>query len=117
MNGTLAASVHAEEEDTALAHALLATLQERAGRVVWNGFATGVAVAEAMVHGGPYPATTNASHTSVGSSSIRRFLRPVCFQDVPDALLPAALKDDNPLGISRVVDGRYQASASSGIAR
>jgi NADP-dependent aldehyde dehydrogenase len=72
---------------------------------VWNSWPTGVAVGWAMHHGGPYPATTAPLHTSVGATAIDRFLRPVCFQDVPDALLPPALRDDNPLGIVRRIDG------------
>jgi NADP-dependent aldehyde dehydrogenase len=71
---------------------------------VFNGVPTGVAVVPAMQHGGPYPSSTSSAHTSVGTAAIRRFLRPVAYQDVPDALLPAALRDANPLGIERVVN-------------
>ena len=73
--------------------------------MIWNGWPTGVAVSHAMTHGGPYPATTAPGHTSVGTTAIRRFLRPVTYQSVPDALLPAALRDGNPLGVPRKVDG------------
>ncbi|WP_312391890.1 aldehyde dehydrogenase family protein, partial [Pseudomonas sp.] len=81
-------------------------LQDKVGRVLLNGYPTGVEVCDAMVHGGPYPATSDARGTSVGSLAIDRFLRPVCFQNYPDALLPPALQDGNPLGISRLIEGR-----------
>ncbi len=80
-------------------------LVEKAGRVVWNGFPTGVAVTAAQHHGGPYPATTFPAHTSVGTAAITRFLRAVAFQDAPQELLPPELRDDNPLGLLRQVDG------------
>jgi len=73
--------------------------------VIWNGWPTGVAVTHAMTHGGPYPATTASLHTSVGSTAIRRFLRPVSFQSVPQSLLPRELRDGNPLGLPRRVNG------------
>jgi NADP-dependent aldehyde dehydrogenase len=103
----LTASIHADDEDLPLARRLLDTLSGRVGRVVWNGYPTGVAVAWAMHHGGPYPATTDALHTSVGSSSIRRWLRPVAYQDVPETLLPAELIDapDAAHRVPRRVDG------------
>ncbi|MDN5518637.1 MULTISPECIES: aldehyde dehydrogenase (NADP(+)) [Pseudomonas] len=86
-------------------------LQEKVGRVLLNGYPTGVEVCDAMVHGGPYPATSDARGTSVGTLAIDRFLRPVCFQNYPNALLPDALKDANPLGISRLVDGEMLRSS------
>jgi NADP-dependent aldehyde dehydrogenase len=86
-------------------------LQEKVGRILLNGYPTGVEVCEAMVHGGPYPATSDSRGTSVGTLAIDRFLRPVCFQNYPDALLPEALQDANPLGIRRLVDGEVSASA------
>jgi len=103
--GELTASIHGESGD-AIAPQLFAELSERAGRVLWNGWPTGVAVSHAMHHGGPYPSTTSALHTSVGPTSIRRFLRPVCYQSVPQNLLPEALQDANPLDIPRAVDGK-----------
>jgi NADP-dependent aldehyde dehydrogenase len=106
--GQLAAGVHGEEADTVVS-ALLALLADRAGRVLWNGWPTGVSVTEAMQHGGPYPATTAPLHTSVGTASIERFLRPVCFQSIPDDLLPVALRDANPLGLPRRVNGHGEA--------
>jgi NADP-dependent aldehyde dehydrogenase len=87
---------------------LLASLTPLAGRVVVNGWPTGVAVAPAQHHGGPYPATTTTS-TSVGGTAIERWLRPVVYQDAPPALLPAELRDDNPLGLPRRVDGVREA--------
>ena len=86
-------------------------LQEKVGRILLNGYPTGVEVCEAMVHGGPYPATSDSRGTSVGTLAIDRFLRPVCFQNYPDALLPEALQDANPLGIRRLVDGEVSQSA------
>jgi NADP-dependent aldehyde dehydrogenase len=105
--GQLAAGVHGGATD-AIVPALLAILTDRAGRVLWNGWPTGVSVTEAMQHGGPYPATTSPLHTSVGTASIDRFLRPVCYQSMPDPLLPPALRDDNPLGLPRRVNGHCE---------
>jgi NADP-dependent aldehyde dehydrogenase len=103
--GNLTATVQAEDADAATLAPLVDALRDRAGRVVYNGWPTGVAVAPAMHHGGPFPSTTASIHTSVGTTAIRRFLRPVCYQNTPQALLPEALRDDNPLGIPRRVDG------------
>lgn len=89
--GQLTATLQMDDGDIGLARALLPTLERMAGRVLANGFPTGVEVCDAMVHGGPYPASTNFGATSVGTLSIRRFLRPVCYQNLPDALLPADL--------------------------
>ena len=77
----------------------------KAGRLIVNGWPTGVEVCHAMQHGGPWPATSDARFTSVGSAALERFIRPVCYQDVPQSLLPDALKDGNPLGILRLVEG------------
>ena len=103
--GNLTATVHGTDEDHAVAAELLPLLQERAGRVVWNGWPTGVAVSWAMHHGGPFPATVGSIHTSVGTTAARRFQRPVCFQDTPAGLLPEVLRDENVLGLSRRVNG------------
>ena len=102
--GTLTATLHAEPGDGAV-EGLLALMAERAGRVVWGGWPTGVAVTWAMQHGGPWPATTSPLHTSVGVTAVRRFLRPVVYQGVPDAFLPEALREDNPWRLPRRVDG------------
>ncbi len=106
VEGQLSASLHAEASDEALAAELLRLLAERAGRLVFDGFPTGVAVTYGMTHGGPFPATTAAGTTSVGMTAIARFLRPVTYQNAPAALLPAALRAENPLGIWRRVDGQ-----------
>jgi NADP-dependent aldehyde dehydrogenase len=91
--------------DIESARRLLPSLERRAGRILANGFPTGVEVCHAMVHGGPFPATSNAMFTSVGATAIDRFLRPVCYQDLPDTLLPQALQESNPLGLWRLRDG------------
>jgi NADP-dependent aldehyde dehydrogenase len=91
--GQLTATIHMNQGDAPLARRLLPILQRKAGRVLVNGFPTGVEVADAMVHGGPYPASTNFGATSVGTLSIRRFLRPVCYQNVPEEILPEDLKE------------------------
>jgi NADP-dependent aldehyde dehydrogenase len=106
VEGQLTATIHATGDDRALAGALLPTLERKAGRVLFNGFPTGVEVSHAMVHGGPFPATSDSRTTSVGATAIERFLRPVCYQDVPAELLPEELRDDNPLGLARVIDGQ-----------
>ncbi|MEJ2856953.1 MULTISPECIES: aldehyde dehydrogenase (NADP(+)) [unclassified Saccharothrix] len=103
--GTLTGTVHASDDEHELAGAVAAALEGVAGRLIFNGWPTGVAVAWGMHHGGPWPATTNPLHTSVGATSIRRWLAPVTYQSWPDALLPAELRDANPLGIPRRVDG------------
>jgi NADP-dependent aldehyde dehydrogenase len=79
--------------------------------VIVNGYPTGVEVGHAIVHGGPYPATTDPGTTSVGSAAIRRFVRPLAFQNTPQSLLPPALRDDNPLGIMRLVNGEWTKQA------
>ena len=93
LKGQLTATLHLEEADHDAARALMPALERVAGRILCNGFPTGVEVADAMMHGGPWPASTNASTTSVGTLAIRRWLRPVCYQDVPEALLPDELRD------------------------
>ena len=104
LEGHLTATVHGTPQDLAEYAELLVILQDKAGRVVINGFPTGVEVTHAMVHGGPFPATTDSRSTSVGTTAIYRFTRPVCFQDFPDSLLPDALKSNNPLKINRLVN-------------
>jgi NADP-dependent aldehyde dehydrogenase len=102
----LTATLHAEDDEEEITRPLVDMLLRRSGRLVWNGYPTGVAVAWAMTHGGPYPSSTSAEHTSVGAAAIQRWLRPVTYQSVPEPLLPAELRDGNPLGIPRRVDGR-----------
>jgi NADP-dependent aldehyde dehydrogenase len=105
LEGQLTATLHLDAADHALAARLLPVLEDKAGRILANGWPTGVEVCHAMVHGGPFPATSDPRSTSVGTLAIRRFLRPVCYQDLPDALLPAAVQTGNPLGLPRLVDG------------
>jgi alpha-ketoglutaric semialdehyde dehydrogenase len=106
LEGQLTATLQMDDGDLEAARALLPTLERKAGRVLVGGFPTGVEVSDAMVHGGPYPATSDGRSTSVGTLAIRRFLRPVCYQDLPAALLPEELADGNPLGLWRLVEGR-----------
>jgi NADP-dependent aldehyde dehydrogenase len=105
LHGQLTATLIAEPADLEQYAELLPLLEQKAGRLLLNGYPTGVEVCDAMVHGGPYPATSDARGTSVGSLAIERFLRPVCYQNCPDAQLPPALQNANPLGIARLVDG------------
>jgi NADP-dependent aldehyde dehydrogenase len=105
LRGQLTATLIGEPGELAASADLVDLLQDKVGRLLVNGYPTGVEVCDAMVHGGPYPATSDARGTSVGTLAIDRFLRPVCFQNVPDALLPDALKNANPLGIERLVNG------------
>jgi NADP-dependent aldehyde dehydrogenase len=105
IEGQLTATIHATAIDYAIAKSLLPTLERKAGRILFNGFPTGVEVCHAMVHGGPFPSTSDSRTTSVGASAIDRFLRPVCYQEFPAELLPISLQDANPLGIPRVING------------
>lgn len=105
LTGHLTATVHGTEEDLAEHAELLAVLATKVGRLILNGYPTGVEVCHAMQHGGPYPATTDSRSTSVGTAAIHRFARPVCWQDFPEKALPAELRDANPRGIWRMVDG------------
>jgi alpha-ketoglutaric semialdehyde dehydrogenase len=108
LEGQLTIALHIDEADHVLARRLLPLLEGKAGRIVVNGFGTGVEVSHAMVHGGPFPATSEGRETSVGALAIRRFLRPVCYQDLPDALLAPELQAANPLGLTRRVNGRIE---------
>ena len=110
LEGQLSATIHLREADHALAARLLPALERKAGRIIANGWPTGVEVAHAMVHGGPFPATSDSRTTSVGSLAIERFLRPVCYQDLPSELLPEALRDGD-CGFERLVDGERVAPA------
>src|SRR5690606_34044737 len=101
LEGQLTATLHMTEDDTELADRLVDALELKVGRILVNGYPTGVEVCDAMVHGGPFPATSDSRTTSVGTAAIYRFLRPVSYQDVPDAVLPPALKRANPWGIPR----------------
>jgi 2,5-dioxopentanoate dehydrogenase len=111
LEGHLTASIHGTAEDLAENAALVRVLERKVGRLVFNGFPTGVEVTHAMVHGGPFPATSDSRTTSVGSLAILRFARPVCYQDFPDSSLPAELQNRNPLGLWRMVDGELTKEA------
>lgn len=105
LEGQLTATMHFREEDYPSAATLLPILERKAGRILANGWPTGVEVGHAMVHGGPFPATSNARSTSVGSLAIERFLRPVAYQDLPECLLPAPVQATNPWQLRRMLDG------------
>jgi alpha-ketoglutaric semialdehyde dehydrogenase len=107
LSGHLTATVHGTEDELPAYKALLDVLETKVGRLIINGYPTGVEVVEPMVHGGPYPATTDARSTSVGTAAIYRFTRPVCYQGMPQALLPDELQNTNPLGIWRRVNGNF----------
>ncbi len=111
LRGQLTATLVGEPAELEQSADLVAVLEQKVGRVLINGYPTGVEVCDAMVHGGPWPATSDARGTSVGTLAIDRFLRPVCYQNFPDALLPEALKNRNPLGLTRLVNGENTAQA------
>jgi NADP-dependent aldehyde dehydrogenase len=106
LRGQLSAAMHLEEEDFELARRLLPILERRTGRIVVNAFAHPQEVSYATIHGGPFPASSDSRFTSVGMTSIERFLRPLSYQGFPDALLPEVLRDSNPFGVPRSVDGQ-----------
>ena len=105
--GQLTISVMATDADLQDHDYIVALIQEKAGRIVFNGVPTGVEVCHSMHHGGPYPASSNGKYTSVGSDAIKRFARPVCFQNAPEAVLPVELQNSNPRNIWRHVDGQW----------
>jgi len=105
LHGHLTVTLHATSEDLNNYKELISILERKAGRLIINGFPTGVEVCHSMIHGGPFPATTESRTTSVGTLAINRFTRPVCYQNFPDELLPDELKNGNPLKIWRLVNG------------
>ena len=105
LDGQLTATMHGTSSDFVSYATLVTILERKAGRLICNGFPTGVEVCASMQHGGPYPATTNAGSTSVGTAAIERFVRPIAYQNFPPSLLPAELQDANPRAIWRLVDG------------
>lgn len=111
MQGHLAASLFCGQEELPACQPLIQALESRVGRIILNDYPTGVEVCDAMLHGGPYPATSDSRATSVGSLAIERFLRPVCYQGYPDSLLPPPLQNANPLGIMRLVNGEWTSAA------
>ena len=113
LGGHLTAALFADEADQALAGQLLPILQQRIGRILFDGYGTGVELSSAMSHGGPYPSSTASQTTSVGTRSIERFTRPLCYQNTPDALLPVELKNANPNSIMRLVNNSWTSMAIS----
>jgi alpha-ketoglutaric semialdehyde dehydrogenase len=113
LEGHLTATIHGTDEDLREFADLVSVLETKVGRLVFNGFPTGVEVTHAMVHGGPYPSTSDGRSTSVGTQAIFRFTRLVCYQGFPDSSLPDALKGSNPLGIWRMVDGKMSEDVAS----
>lgn len=111
LDGQLTATIHGTPEDLEEFQALVTILEQKAGRIVYNSFPTGVEVCPSMVHGGPYPATTDSRTTSVGTLAIFRFARPVCYQGFPQEALPPELQDSNPRGIRRTIDGEITREA------
>lgn len=107
LEGQLTATVQMSDADVEAVRALLPTLERKVGRILCNGYPTGVEVCHSMVHGGPFPATSDSRSTSVGSAAIDRFLRPVCYQDFPSSLIPEAIQDKNPLNVPQLVDGKF----------
>src|SRR6185312_4034473 len=108
LEGQLTATLHMTDEDHATVTPLLPVLERKVGRILANGWPTGVEVGHAMVHGGPFPATSDTRTTSVGTLAIERFLRPVAYQNIPDALLPAPLQQSNPWQLNRRIDGTLE---------
>jgi len=107
LEGQLTATVQMEREDVTFAKRLMPILERKAGRILANGWPTGVEVCHAMVHGGPFPATSDSRTTSVGSLAISRFLRPVCYQNLPADLLPEELRDNSERELPRLIDGAW----------
>jgi NADP-dependent aldehyde dehydrogenase len=113
LEGQLTATVMGEETELAAHKNIIASLQDRVGRLIYNGVPTGVEVCPSQHHGGPFPSTTDSRFTSVGTDAIKRFARPVAFQNCPQALLPQELQDANPLNIWRLTDGKWSNEAIS----
>jgi NADP-dependent aldehyde dehydrogenase len=107
MEGQLTATIHGTESDLLAHKRLVEILQRKVGRLIFNGFPTGIEVCPSMHHGGPYPATTHSGFTSIGTASIERFVRPVCYQGFPESALPPELKNKNERGILRLVNNAF----------
>jgi NADP-dependent aldehyde dehydrogenase len=106
MDGQLTATIHGTEQDLAEHRELIDVLRQKVGRLIFNGYPTGIEPCAAVHHSGPYPATTDARTTSIGTAAIERWVRPVCYQDFPQSALPPELRDENPRNIWRLVDGQ-----------
>lgn len=113
LQGQLSCTIMGSESSIKATSDLVDILREKAGRVLFNGVPTGVEVGYAMHHGGPYPSASSGMYTSVGTDAILRFVRPICFQNAPQTILPEELKDDNPLNIWRMVNGELSKSATN----
>jgi NADP-dependent aldehyde dehydrogenase len=111
LEGSLTATIHGTAAELEAHRELVSVLATKAGRLIFNGYPTGVEVGYAMHHGGPYPATTDVKFTSVGAAAIYRFARPVCYQGFPERLLPQELQNANPRNIWRIVDGHLTRDA------
>jgi len=107
LEGQLTAAIHGTPEDLREYAPLIRVLERKVGRIIFNGFGTGIEPCPSMHHGGPYPAASHSFYTSIGTSSIYRFVRPVCYQGFPDDCLPEALQNANPTKAMRLVDGNY----------
>jgi NADP-dependent aldehyde dehydrogenase len=105
LKGQLTATIQGSRDDVPAISSLVPVLERKVGRLIFNGFPTGVEVGHAMTHGGPFPATTDSRFTSVGTAAIQRFLRPVCYQNFPADLLPEMLRDDSSSRSWRLIDG------------
>lgn len=117
LDGQLTATIHGTPEDLEEHRELIAILERKVGRLIFNGFPTGIEPCNAVHHGGPYPATTDARTTSIGTTALERFVRPVCYQDFPQSALPPELRDDNPRRIWRMVDGQMTKEPVAPVAR
>jgi NADP-dependent aldehyde dehydrogenase len=106
LEGQLTAAIHGTEQDLEEYAPLIRILERKVGRIIFNGFGTGIEVCPSMHHGGPYPAASHSFFTSIGTASIYRFVRPVCYQGFPDAALPEALQAKNPRQSWRLIDGQ-----------
>ena len=111
LRGQLTGTIIGTADDIGRFQSCIDVLVQKVGRLIYNGVPTGVEVSHAMMHGGPFPATTFAHFTSVGTEAIKRFLRPVCYQDCPQEFLPDVLKDENPLGVMRKLNGEFTRNA------
>ena len=111
LDGQLTATIHAVPEDEQHLRRILEIVTQKAGRIIYGGYPTGVEVCHSMQHGGPYPATTDSRFTAVGADGMKRFARPLCFQNWSNLLLPDALKNENPLGIWRTVNNNLTKEA------
>ena len=111
IEGQLTGSLHLnKDQDEKLAKKIISQLELKVGRIIFNQFPTGVEVCNAMVHGGVYPATTDSRTTSVGSTAINRFLRPICYQNFPQNYLREEIKDDNPNNVVQMLNGEHKSN-------